>query len=223
MIFRWLYYPITVLLLALAIVELIPTFGWVCNHISVYQWMLYGMAGYFVIRKLPFISRNEQWLQTFSHELSHTVVGMMFFQKIHSFHAEEGQGVVWRSGRSIGDIFIGLAPYCLPLFTYAFLLLRIIGSSNMFYVFDLFIGFTLAFHIVCFWTQTRPYQTDIQKQGYVRAYLFITVALCFNMTIILLSIRKGIVGAVTYLFPRYWNDMVGWWNTIVGWWHLLFS
>lgn len=85
----------------------------------------------------------------------------------------------------------------------------------MLYVFDLFIGFTLAFHIICFWKQTKPYQIDIQQQGYVRAFLFISVAWFFNATIILLSIRKGIVGAVTYLFPRYWNDIVGWWNMFI--------
>ncbi len=164
---KYLYYPIVVILLALTLVEFVPTFSWACNHISRYQWMLYGMGIYFVIRMIPFYERNEQWLQTFSHELSHTVVGMMFFQKIHSFHAEENQGIVWRSGRPIGDIFISLAPYCLPIFTYAFLLLRIIGADKMLYVFDLFIGFTLAFHLVCFWKQTRPYQTDIQQQGYV--------------------------------------------------------
>lgn len=150
----------------------------------------------------------------FRMNLSHTIVGLMFFQRIHSFYAEENQGVVWRSGIPIGDIFIGLAPYCLPLFTYALLLLRIIGANKMLYVFDLFIGFTLAFHLVCFWKQTSIYQTDIQQQGYARAFLFIVVAWFFNATIILLSIRKGIVGAVTYLLPRYWNDIVGWWNMI---------
>lgn len=127
---KYLYYPIVSFLLVLTIVEFFPTFGWVCNHISRYQWMLYGMVGYFVIRMIPSVSRNEKWLQTFSHELSHTIVGMMFFQKIHSFHAEENHGVVWRSGRNIGGIFIGLAPYCLPIFTYAFIL-RIIGAIHM--------------------------------------------------------------------------------------------
>lgn len=212
---KYLFYPLIAFLLVLTIEEFLPTFGWACNHILIYQWMLYGMGAYFVLRMIPFTSRNEQWLQTFSHELSHTIVGMIFFQKIHSFHAEENQGVVWRSGKPIGGIFIALAPYCLPLFTYAFILLRILGANKMLYVFDLFIGFTLAFHIICFWKQTKPYQTDIQQQGYVRAFLFISVAWFFNATIILLSIRKGIVGAVTYLFPRYWNDIVGWWNMFI--------
>lgn len=211
---KYLYYPIIILLLALTATEFFPAFGWIFSHIKVYQWMLYGMAAYFIIRMIPFASRNELWLQTFSHELSHTVVSLMFFQKIHSFRADEDNGIMWHSGRRWGGIFISLAPYCLPIYTFAFLLLRIIGANKMLYIFDLLIGFTLAFHLVCFWKQARPYQIDIQRQGYVRAYLFIAVALLFNTTIILLSIRKGIVGAVCYLFPKYWNDIAGWWNMI---------
>ena len=84
----------------------------------------------------------------------------------------------------------------------------------MLYVFDLFIGFTLAFHLMCFISQTKLYQPDIQGQGYIKAFLFLFVAWFFNATIILLSIRKGIVGAVTYIFPKYWNDIIDWWNFI---------
>lgn len=211
---KFIFYPCSLFLLYLILIEFFPVLSYAGSHLSVYQWAIYGAVAYFLIRKIPFVSRNEQWLQTFSHELSHAIVGMMFFQKIHSFHVEENQGVVWRSGKPVGSMFISLAPYCLPLFTYVFLLLRIIGDNKMLYVFDLFIGFTLAFHIVCFYKQTRPYQTDIQQQGYVRAFLFIVVVWFFNATIILLSIRKGIVGAVTYLFPRYWDDIVTWWNII---------
>lgn len=211
---KYLFYPIAILLLALTCTEFFPVLMYVCKHIAVYQWLLYGMAAYFIIRRFNFSARNEQWLQTFSHELSHTIVGLMFFQKIHSFHAEENQGIVWHSGKSFGDIFISLAPYCLPIFTYAFLLLRIIGANKMLYVFDLFIGFTLAFHLMCFVSQTKLYQPDIQGQGYIKAFLFLFVAWFFNATIILLSIRKGIVGAITYIFPKYWNDIIDWWNFI---------
>lgn len=169
---KYLYYPIIILLLALTIVEFFPTFGWACNHISRYQWMLYGMVGYFVVRMIPLVSRNEQWLQTFSHELSHTIVGLMFFQKIHSFHAEENQGIVWHSGKSFGDIFISLAPYCLPIFTYAFLLLRRIGVNKMLNVFYLFIGFTLAFYLVYFLKQTGLYrQIFSNKDMFYRSYI----------------------------------------------------
>lgn len=170
---KYLYYPIITLLLILALLGLFPIVKWLCFNIATYQWMLYGMGGYIVMRRL-FFKRNERWMQTFTHELSHTIVSLMFFRKIHSFYVAEGSGIIYHSGsRRFGDIFISLAPYCLPYFTFLFLLLRVVGASNMLYIFDLFIGLTLAFHLTCFISQTRSYQTDIQKHGYARSYLFI--------------------------------------------------
>lgn len=211
---KYLFYPIAILLLALTCTEFFPVLMYACKHIAVYQWVLYGMAAYFILRRFNFFSRNEQWLQTTSHEATHAIVGMMFFHKIHSLQANEDHGVVYHSGRKIGDIFISLAPYCLPILTYAFLLLRIMGANKMLYVFDLFIGFTLAFHLVCFWKQTSLSQPDIQEQGRIRSILFIVVAWFFNATIILLSVRKGLDGAVVYIFSKYWDIIVGWWNII---------
>lgn len=214
LVMKYLFYPIEVILLVLSCTEFFPILIYACKHIAVYQWLLYGLGSYFIIRKLGFFSRNEHWLQTTSHEVTHAVVGMLFFHKIHSLQANEGRGAVYHSGRSVGAIFISLAPYCLPIFTFVFLLMRIMGADKMLYIFDLFIGFTLAFHLVCFVSQTRLYQPDIQKYGYIKSFLFLFIAWFFNASIILLSIRKGIVGAVMYLFSEYWSDIVYVWNLI---------
>lgn len=219
---KYLFYPLILLFIAVTVVEFIPISVYVASNLAAYKWLFYGMIGYFVLRITPLLSRNESWAQTFSHELSHTVVGMMFLQKIHSFHADEDTGVIWHSGKGYGRIFISLAPYCLPIYTYAFILLRLMGASNMLYIFDIIIGVTLAFHIVCFWKQTKPYQTDIQGQGYLRSYLFIVAFWVFNASVILLSIRKGVVDAVVYLFPRYWGSVVSWSEQVVEWCKVLF-
>ncbi len=212
---RFLYYPLVFICLALAVVECIPLVKWAIAHYQTYQWLLYGMGGYIVLKFIPFFFRNEKWLQTTSHEMTHAVVGMMFFHKIHSLQAGEGEGVVSHSGRRFGQIFISLAPYCLPIFTFAMLFLRLLGDNKSLYIFDIIIGVTLAFHIGCFAKQTGSHQTDISEQGFLRSYLFILTAWVFNASIILLSIRKGIIGAFTYLFPEYWNDLVKWWGVIV--------
>lgn len=211
---KYMFYPLAILLLVLAFLEFVPVLVYACGHIAVYQWMLYGVAAYFIVRRFEFFSCNELWMQTISHEASHAIVGMMFFHKIHSLQANEDSGVVYHSGRKIGEIFISLAPYCLPILTYLILIMRIMGANKMLYVFDLFIGFTLAFHIMCFYRQTRLYQTDIQNQGYIRAFLFIFTAWFFNATIILLSIRKGLIGAIAYIFPEYWDRIADWCNLI---------
>lgn len=207
---RYIYYPIGVVLLLLAMVEFWPIAKGIITHISKYQWMIYGMIAYFVVRRFSFFSRNELWLQTISHESTHAIVGMMFLRKIHSLQAGQDSGMVQHSGRNIGGIFISLAPYCLPIVTYLILFFRIIGADSMLYVFDLFIGFSLAFHVVCFWKQTRPDQPDIKQYGVIGSYLFIAIALLFNASIILMSIRKGIVDSAIYLFSSYWDTIIKW-------------
>lgn len=67
---------------------------------------------------LSFFSRNEQWLQTASHEATHAIVGMMFFHKIHFLQANENHGAIYQSGKKVGDILISLTPYCyLPMYS----------------------------------------------------------------------------------------------------------
>lgn len=213
---KYLLYPLILLFIALGCVEIIPVVKWSAANVATYQWMLYGLAGYLILRKTRIISRNELWLQTFSHELSHTIVSLMFFQKIHSFQAEEDTGVMYRSGSGWGGIFITLAPYCLPIYTYLFIFLRLLGAVEMFYIFDILIGFTLAFHLVSFWKQTRPYQTDIQKYGYLLSYLFIIAFLIFNLTIIISTIRFGVIDAAINLFTHYWSDIKYCWQELLS-------
>jgi hypothetical protein len=213
-ILQLLSYPLLAVLLVLTVLEFYPVLLYGIKHLRAYQWLLYGMAIYFIIRRFGFFSRNEPWLQTTAHEATHALVGLMFFHKIHSLQANESNGVVYHSGRGFGDIFISLAPYCLPVLTYAILIFRLMGATSMLYIFDLLIGFTLAFHILCFGTQTRLDQPDIKGHGCVRSVLFICVSWFFNATIILLSIRKGVFGAFTYIFPQYWHDIVDFWNFI---------
>ena len=205
-------YVLSIILLAaslsLVLAEFWDALKWMAVHLKLYMWFFIGVGAYFILRLIPQLKKNEEWLRVFSHELSHTIVGLLFFQRIHSFQAGEKSGMVYHSGYRFGETFISLAPYYLPIFTFAFLLLRIIGAWKSLYIFDILIGFTLAFHCLCFAKQTRSYQTDISSIGYVKAYLFIACALLFNLTIILLSIRKGIVNANTYLFTNYWHDIV---------------
>lgn len=209
-----MFYPIWLLLLVLTCIEFFPVVAESFKNILSYQWLLYGMAAYFIIRRFKFFARNEMWLQTTSHETTHALVGMMFFHKIHSLQANEDNGVVYHSGQKFGDLFISLSPYCFPVLTYVLLFMRIMCANKMLYVFDILIGFTLAFYIVCFCKQTGLYQTDIQKQGYVRSFIFLFTAWFFNATIILLSIKRGIIGAIKYIFPEYWGNLVDWWNFI---------
>lgn len=206
-ILRLLFYPIVIVLLFLSAVEFLPVATGVYDNIKLYQWLFYGFAAYFLFRKLKFYARNEEWLQTLSHESSHAVVSMMFLHKIHSLNTTDSQGgVIYHSG-SVGNLFISLAPYCLPVLTYAMMFLRLLGDAQMFYIFDIIIGFTLGFYVLCFLRQTRPCQTDIINVGYLRSTLFLLTAWLFNATMILLTVRMGIYKAFLTVVDLYWTRL----------------
>jgi hypothetical protein len=213
-LFKILSFPILAICLALATVELYPVLLWGIKHYALYKWFGAGFGAYFILRLLPFVRKNGEVFQTFTHELTHTIVAAMFMRKIHYFHAEEHSGVMGHSGGKFGNIFIMLAPYCLPIFTYAFLILRLLSDLKLLYVFDILIGFTTAFHAVCFAKQTRNYQTDIQNYGLATSSLFISAFLFFNVSIILLSIKYDIWTAFCKLFTSYCNDIIVCWNYI---------
>ena len=169
------------------------------------------MAIYFALSIIRLFNKNLEWLRTFSHELTHTVVGLMFLRKIHSFEAGQGEGVMSHSGGlRIGTIFISLAPYCLPLFTFPLLFLRELSATNSLYIFDIIIGLTLAFHIGCFRSQIGRHQTDITSVGVFKSYLFIFAMWVVNLTIILMSTRMGVIDAFKNLGIEYWNDIREW-------------
>ncbi len=84
---------------------------------------------FFFMRR--FLNKNALWLETFTHELTHIVVAMLFLRKVHSFHAEEGFGVVYTSGQSNNMIPpMALAPYCLPIYTFLLLSVRCLNELS---------------------------------------------------------------------------------------------
>lgn len=206
-ILRILSYPFLAILLIITAMEAIPALKIFFTHISIYKWLLIGIALFIIICFTPVLNKNLEWARVFSHELSHTVAGVLMFHRIHDFRASESEGVMFHSGR-FGTIFITLAPYTMLLFTFPFLLFRVMGQNTFIYIVDMLIGFTLAFHVSCFISQTGTYQTDIKTSGYIKSFMYISVWHFFNISLIILSIRKGLWGAIGYLFSNYWQDLL---------------
>ncbi|MBO7111983.1 MAG: hypothetical protein J6W18_08550 [Bacteroidaceae bacterium] len=50
----------------------------------------------------------------------------------------------------------------------------------------------------------------------VRSYAYIVMAHFFNLSMILLSIRIGIIQANVRLFTEYWNDVCQTFRSVVG-------
>jgi hypothetical protein len=181
---------------------------------KLYLWFGIGVVAYIVLKQLRILRKNAEWFETQTHEWTHTIVALMFGQKIHSVSAGEGEGVVYHSGRFSRNIFISLAPYCLPVYSYAFCVLRLLSAKRTLHIFDLLIGFTLVFHLVAFKKQTKSYQPDIREFGLPVSYIFIAAFLFFNLTIILLTIRTGIGSAFIYQAEQYLKNLKWVWNYI---------
>ena len=177
-------------------------------NLPVYQWTGIGVVAFFVLACV--FNKNLNWFATFSHELTHTVVSILLFRKIHSFQAGRGTGEISTSGNSNTLVFVDLAPYCLPVFTYFLLALRMMMVKDMLMYYDALVGLSIGFHAYCFKSQTGSYQSDINKHPLYFSYLYIATALLFNVSVILVSYWKGknVFTAFWYVLTQMWERAI---------------
>lgn len=177
----------------------------ILRQLSIYQWVGVGILAFAIIHSV--VKKNMVWLETFSHELTHIVVAFLFFRRVHSFHAEEGSGVVYTSGKhKFGLAPMALAPYCLPIFTYLLLSIRCLMDFHGMWIYDVLIGMSICFHFFCFKNQTGSYQTDINQFPLPFSYLYIFTALLINFCVIWVA-----------FFPQY-NVYTSLWRLVTSIW-----
>lgn len=176
------------------------------KQLAIFQWVGVGILTFAIIHAV--VKKNMTWLEIFSHELTHIVVAFMFFRRVHSFHAEEGSGVVYTSGEhEYGLAPMALAPYCLPIFTYILLSLRCLMDFHGMWIYDVLIGMSICFHFFCFKNQTGSYQTDINQFPLPFSYLYIFTALLINFCVIWVA-----------FFPQY-NVYTSLWRLVTSIWN----
>ena len=177
----------------------------ILRQLSIYQWVGVGILAFAIIHSV--VKKNMTWLETFSHELTHIVVAFLFFRRVHSFHAEEGSGVVYTSGKHEYALPpMALAPYCLPIFTYLLLSIRCLMDFHGMWIYDVLIGMSICFHFFCFKNQTGSHQTDINQFPLSFSYLYIFTALLINFCIVWVS-----------FFPQY-NVYTSLWRWVTSVW-----
>ena len=163
---------------------------WFSNtKISYYPWYLWLLLGGSIFPLMnKYFVKNMELTKTFTHELTHTITGILLFRRIHAFHAEEqGSGAVWSSGNDKLRFLTSLAPYCFPIYTFPLLMLRCLVAKTFFPIIDVIIGFSIGLHIVCFTEQTRNYQTDINQFPLWFSYVYILSIWLFDISLILLT------------------------------------
>lgn len=181
--------------------------GW-----QIYLPLLYGIGANFILSRIPLFSKNLDHLRTLSHELTHWLVGVMLFKKIHSLNVEEDTGSVVHSGGRFGQMFLSLSPYCFPIHTIVLLLLRFIIAKEYLFGFDIAVGVTLGFHIGCFISQIGSHQSDITKYGLFRSYVYIAALWMFFFLVIVFSVKHNLCYAFKDIFVGYWDSLNAFWD-----------
>lgn len=161
----------------------------------------YGIFMLFLM--IPRIRHNLNWTMKFTHELTHTLISMLFLGKIKEFVVKDRECYVNYQSGPFGYVPITLSPYCIPIYTVMIFPFRFTGEGSYMIYFDVLIAFTYAFHIHSFIRQTRFTQRDIQNCGKLRSVLFITWIHLTTLSIIMAIPRGGVLNAFHRIFWKY--------------------
>ncbi len=173
------------------------------RHVWLYYFFSSGAAAVFLLMLLPRFRHNLRWWMKFTHELTHTLVALLFFRKISTFVVREKECYVAYSGGWFGYVPITLSPYCVPLYTLMILPFRYAANIEFMQIFDFLLGFTYMFHIMSFCVQFNFRQSDIINCGKVRSTFFIAFMQFFFASLVIETIRGGVWNALKRVVCTY--------------------
>ena len=181
-------------------------FDW--RHTGNYVGLIVGFIAYVLFAltlKLLRISHNLNWFMKFTHELTHTLVALLFFKTISEFVVRGRECYVnYKVGKyGLGYIPITLSPYCIPIYTIMIFPFRFAGDAHYMIIFDALIAFTYAFHLHSFIKQTRLTQSDIENCGTARSVSFLAFANLAVASLILATPKGGVLNALSRVFWEY--------------------
>ncbi len=188
------------------------------RHDGNYMGLFAGFLVYVVlwaILKIFRLGHNLNWFMKFTHELTHTLVALLFFAKIHKFIVMERECNVYYEAK-VGYVPITLSPYCIPIYTFMIFPFRFAGNADYMVIFDFLIAFTYAFHVHTFIRQTRFTQMDIKGCGKSLSVAFITFIHLCVVSLILAIPKGGVLNAVKRVFWEYPMDIL---TSPVEWFH----
>ncbi len=163
--------------------------------------VLAGALGYAVFE---LVFSKPLGIYVFGHELTHAVVAFFSGIRVKSFTASPGGGEVVLSDT---NVFVALAPYCLPLYT-----LIVVGVYQLaqYYAarpinplwFPILIGFTFAFHASLTLHALLQRQPDLRYAGPFFSLAVILMANCFVLVVILKTLFPEQVS-----LKYFWDQM----------------
>ena len=197
-------------------------FDW--RHTGNYVGLIVGFAAYALFALVLItlrISHNLNWFMKFTHELTHTLMALLFFKTISEFVVRGRECYVnYKVGKyGLGYIPITLSPYCIPIYTIMIFPFRFAGDAHYMIIFDALIAFTYAFHLHSFIKQTRLTQSDIENCGIARSVSFLAFTNLAVASLILATPKGGVLNALSRVFWEYpiqiLANPVGWAQEII--------
>lgn len=225
------YGLLAVLFVGVLITSFTKNAVYMCQHVGLFSWRVPGnylglFAGFIayilfaVSLKVFGLGHNLNWFRRFTHELTHTLLALLFFRKIYEFVVRGRECMVHYSNRRIGYVAITLAPYCIPIYTFMLFPFRFAGDSHYMIVFDALIAFTYAFHAHAYIEQTRLTQPDIVNCGVARSVAYISFTHLAVLSLIIAIPKGGVLNAITRVFSEYLlqiiTDPMGWISEILS-------
>ena len=201
------------------LIDMCVRVGWDWRHDGNYVGLFAGFAAYglFLVSMIvPRMRHNLNWFMKFTHELTHTLVAVLFFAKIREFVVKDRDCYVNYKAGPIGYVPITLSPYCIPIYTFMLFPFRFAGDSHYMIVFDALIAFSYAFHVHSFIKQTRFRQPDIENCGIARSVTFIAFVHMAVISLIMATPKGGVLKAIHRVFWEYPIDIV---SNPIGWFH----
>lgn len=201
------------------LIDMCVRVGWDWRHDGNYVGLFAGFAAYglFLFSMIvPRMRHNLNWFMKFTHELTHTLVAVLFFAKIREFVVKDRECYVNYKAGPVGYVPITLSPYCIPIYTFMLFPFRFAGDSQYMIVFDALIAFSYAFHVHSFIKQTRFRQPDIENCGKVRSLTFMTFVHMAVISLILATPKGGVLKAMHRVFWEYPIDIL---SSPAGWFH----
>ena len=204
------------------VVDICVRVGLDWRHTGNYVGLFAGFAAYGIFAvslRILRMKHNLDWLMKFTHELTHTLIALLFWRKIYEFVVRGRECYVFYEKGRIGYIPITLSPFCIPIYTLMLFPFRFAGDSHYMIIFDALIAFTYAFHVHSFIKQTRLTQSDIQNCGVARSVSFLSFAHLAMLSLILAIPKGGVLKALNRVFWEYpvqiLTDPSGWFHEII--------
>ena len=217
-----LFLLVAITSLAKNLIDIFVRIGWNWRHDGNYVGLFAGFAAYglfWVAMIVPRMRHNLNWFMKFTHELTHTLVAVLFFAKIREFVVKDRDCYVNYKAGPIGYVPITLSPYCIPIYTFMLFPFRFAGDSHYMIVFDALIAFSYAFHVHSFIKQTRFRQPDIENCGKARSVTFISFVHLAVISLIMATPKGGVLKAIHRVFWEYpidiLSDPIGWFYDII--------